>query len=79
MFADIGMPLPKGVKAVSPEQVAAKVVRAIDKDLGEVMVAPTSLKVLSTIALVAPGLAAALGRKAGAADIVGSHTALTKD
>ena len=44
MFADSGMPLPKGVKAVPPEKVAAKVVRAIDKDLGEVMVAPTSLK-----------------------------------
>ena len=78
MFADSCMPRPKGVKAVSPEQVAAKVVRAIDKDLGEVMVAPTSLKVLSTVGLVAPGLAATLGRKAGAADIAGSHTALSK-
>lgn len=78
MFADSGMPLPKGVKAVSPEQVAAKVVRAIDKNLGEVMVAPTSLKVLSAVGLVAPGLASALGRKAGAADIVGSHKGLNE-
>jgi short-subunit dehydrogenase len=79
MFADSGMPLPKGVKAVAPEKVAAKVIRAIDKDLGEVMVAPTSLKVLSAVALVAPGFASAVGRKAGAADIVGSHTALAKE
>ncbi len=79
MFADSGMPLPKGVKAVAPEKVAAKVVRAIDKDLGEVMVAPTSLKVLSAVALVAPGFASAVGRKAGAAEIVGSHTALAKE
>ena len=78
MFADSGMPLPKGVKAVAPDQVAAKVVRAIDKDLGEVMVAPTSLKVLSAVALVAPGLASALGRKAGAADIVGAHNSLNQ-
>jgi short-subunit dehydrogenase len=79
MFADSGMPLPKGVKAVAPEKVAAKVIRAIDKDLGEVMVAPTSLKLLSAVALVAPGFASAVGRKAGAADIVGSHTALAKE
>lgn len=79
MFADSGMPLPKGVKAVTPEAVATKVIRAIDKDLGEVMVAPTSLKVLSSVALVAPGFASAMGRKAGAADIVGSHNSLTKE
>ncbi len=79
MFADSGMPLPKGVKAVRPEAVAAKVVRAIDKDLGEVMVAPTSLKVLSAVALVAPGFASAVGRKAGAADIVASHSGLVKE
>ena len=78
MFADSGMPLPKGVKAVPPEKVAAAVVRAIDKDLGEVMVAPMSLKVLSAVALVAPGLASAIGRKAGAADIVGSHKSLNE-
>jgi hypothetical protein len=43
------------------------------------MVAPTSLKVLSAVALVAPGLAAAIGRKAGAADIVAAHSGLTKE
>ena len=78
MFADSGMPLPKGVKSVPPEKVAAKVVRAIDKNLGEVMVAPTSLKLLSAVALVAPGLASALGRKAGAGDIIGSHKSLSQ-
>jgi short-subunit dehydrogenase len=79
MFADSGMPLPRGVKAVPPEAVAAKVVRAIDKDLGEVMVAPTSLKVLSAVALVAPSFASAVGRKAGAADIVAAHSGLVKE
>lgn len=79
MFVESGMPLPKGVKTVTPEAVATKVVRAIDKDLGEVMVAPTSLKVMSAVALVAPGLASTIGRKAGAADIVGAHTALNQE
>lgn len=73
MFANSGMVLPPGVRTVTPEQVADGVLRAIDKDLGEVVVAPAELRLGAKLAQVAPGVNAAFQRRAGAADIVGEH------
>ncbi len=40
MFADTGMKLPPGIGTRSPEQVAAAVVRGIEDDRSEIVVAP---------------------------------------
>lgn len=74
MFVESGMQLPKGARTVSPEDVARGVIRSIDKDLGEVMVAPVELKVLSGLSLIAPRVNAAMQRRLGAAEILAGHT-----
>lgn len=73
MFVNSGMVLPRGTRTVSPEQVAAGVVRAITKNKGEVVVAPAELRLGARLGSLAPSLNAAIQRRAGAADIVGSH------
>lgn len=73
MFVDSGMVLPTGTRTVSPEQVAAGVVRAITKNKGEIVVAPAELRLGARLGSLVPSLNAAIQRRAGAADIVGSH------
>jgi len=58
MYADAGVKLPRGVGTRPPEQVAAAVVRAIRDNVGEVEVAPLTLRVGATIASLAPELSA---------------------
>jgi uncharacterized protein len=65
MFADSGVSLPTGVGTRSPEQVAAAVVRAIQRNRSEVEVAPVGLRLGATFGGVAPRLAAALSRRLG--------------
>ena len=65
MFADAKVELPAGVRTSSPEEVADAVVRAIENDVGEITVAPVEMKVMTTIAAVAPMMGAALQRLAG--------------
>jgi short-subunit dehydrogenase len=68
MFANSGNELPSGMRAVSPSDVSQAVLRAIDKDLGEVVVAPPELKVMGWFALAAPGISATMQRKLGIYD-----------
>ena len=68
MFADSGNELPPGMRAVSPDDVAKAVLRSIDKDLGEVSVAPPELKAMSMLAVAAPRLSAAMQRRLGLYD-----------
>lgn len=68
MFADSGNELPPGMRAVSPGDVAKAVLRSIDKDLGEVSVAPPELKAMSMLAVAAPRLSAAVQRRLGLND-----------
>lgn len=68
MFADSGNQLPPGMRAVSPDDVAKAVVRSIDKDLGEVAVAPPELKAMSMLAVAAPRVSAAVQRRLGLND-----------
>lgn len=70
MFVESGMDMPKGARAVTPEAVAKGVLRSIDKDLGEVMVAPVELKVLSGLSLISPRINSAIQRRVGAAEIL---------
>jgi short-subunit dehydrogenase len=68
MFADSGNELPPGMRAVSPGDVAKAVLRSIDKDRGEVAVAPPELKAMSMLAVAAPRLSAAMQRRLGLND-----------
>ena len=64
MFADSGADAPPGLGTGTPQQVAAAVVTAIERDRGEITVAPLRQRVLSRIAVNAPELS---GRVAGRA------------
>jgi uncharacterized protein len=65
MFADAAVNLPRGVGTRSPEDVAAAVVSAVQRNRAEVEVAPIGLRVAATFASVAPALAAAASRRLG--------------
>jgi short-subunit dehydrogenase len=69
MFADAGVELPKGVGTSTPEQVAAAVVTAVEKNRGEIDVAPLSLRLGSAMAGIAPELAATVSRRMGGEEI----------
>ena len=69
MWADSGMKTPTGVRTRSPEQVAAAVVKGVERNKAELDVAPLTLRVGALIAAVAPGLSARTQRLAGGADI----------
>ena len=58
MFHDTGTKLPPGVGTVAPEAVADAVVRAIERNRGEIDVAPVSLRAGAMAAGLAPDLAA---------------------
>lgn len=58
LFADAGVRLPRGVGTRRTDQVADAVVRAIRINRGEFEVAPLSLRAGTTIAALAPELAA---------------------
>jgi short-subunit dehydrogenase len=66
MFADAGdVRLPPGVGTRTPEQVAAAVIRAIERDRAEIDVAPLPLRLGANFAGVAPQIAATASRLMG--------------
>lgn len=69
MFADAKVELPKGVGTSTPEEVAAAVLTAIEKNRGEIDVAPLPMRLGSAFAGIAPELAASLSRRMGGEDI----------
>ncbi|MFL6023861.1 MAG: SDR family NAD(P)-dependent oxidoreductase [Marmoricola sp.] len=73
MFVNSGMELPRGVRKVTPEKVAAGVVKGITKNKGEIVVAPLELKLGARFGSIAPNVNAAVNRASGAIDIVGGH------
>jgi short-subunit dehydrogenase len=72
MFAEAGVKLPTGVGTRSPEDVAKAVVVAIERNRGEVDVAPISLRFGSALAGLAPELSATVTRRAGSDKIIAS-------
>ena len=66
MFHDAGTRLPPFVGTTTPAAVADAVVRAIERNRGEVDVAPLPLRAGTTAATLAPELAAGIQRKLGA-------------
>jgi short-subunit dehydrogenase len=72
MFADSGAKPPPGMGTGTPEQVGAGVVRAIERDKAEVVVAPIPQRALAHFALASPSIAVrtqsgATGQKAAEA------------
>jgi uncharacterized protein len=65
MFADAGVQLPRGVGTRTPEDVANAVVQAVERNRGEVEVAPLGLRLGAGFASLAPGLAATVKRRVG--------------
>lgn len=63
MFADAGGVPPKGVRTVSPAQVAKAVLDAIAKDLAEVAVAPPELRFAATLGGAFPTFSSWLQRR----------------
>lgn len=69
MFADAGVTLPKGVGTSTPQQVADAVASAIERNRGEVDVAPAPMRLGAKFAGLAPEMSAKFSRRMGADDI----------
>jgi short-subunit dehydrogenase len=69
MWADAGLKTPSGVRTRSPEQVAAAVVKGIERNKAELDVAPVTLRAGAIISAIAPGLSARTQRLAGGTEI----------
>jgi len=65
MFADSGATLPPGVGTSSAEEVAAGIIRAIERNRGEVDVAPLAMKAGARIGGLAPGFTASVQGRLG--------------
>jgi hypothetical protein len=65
MYAESGAKLPPGVGTSAPDEVAEAVVRAIERNRGEVDVAPVPMRLGALFAGVAPGIAAVVARATG--------------
>lgn len=63
MFAATGATPPGGMRTVSPRQVVVSVVRAVERDVAEINVAPLELRLLSAIAGQFPGFAERVQRR----------------
>ncbi|MCW2784816.1 MAG: short-chain dehydrogenase/reductase [Marmoricola sp.] len=73
MFVNSGMETPKGTRTVTPEKVAAGVVKAIVKNRGEIVVAPPELRFGARFGSLFPSVNDAAQRQAGAAEMVSNH------
>jgi short-subunit dehydrogenase len=69
MFHDSGTKLPSTVKTRTPEQVAAAVIKGIERDKGEIDVAPLSLRSGSLMTALAPQVLSNLQRRMGGGKI----------
>jgi short-subunit dehydrogenase len=69
MFHDSGARLPSYVGTKTPEDVAAAVVRAIERDRSEIDVAPIPVRLGVAFAGLAPELAAMVQRRLSASDV----------
>ena len=69
MMHESGARLPTGVGTSSPEEVAAAVLRNIERDPGEIVVAPVALRAGAVFSSAFPNVSAAVSRKLGAQKI----------
>jgi short-subunit dehydrogenase len=73
IFHESNARLPPFVGTRAPEDVGAAVVRAIERNRGEIEVAPLTLRAGAAAAGLVPGLAAAVQRRLGADQIATAH------
>ncbi|HWV88361.1 MAG TPA: SDR family NAD(P)-dependent oxidoreductase [Capillimicrobium sp.] len=71
MFHDAGAKLPPGVGTRTPRDVAEATLRAVERNRGEVSVAPPQLLGGTMLSQVAPELAAKVARRLGAGKVAG--------
>ena len=69
MFADAEVTLPPGIGTRTPEQVAGAVVSGIERNRGEIDVAPLPLRISTVFANLAPESAGRFARRLGSNDI----------
>jgi short-subunit dehydrogenase len=69
MFAEAEVKLPAGVATRSPDQVAAAVIRGIERDRGEIDVAPLFMRTSGWLAGIAPGAVTAMARRLGSESV----------
>jgi short-subunit dehydrogenase len=79
MFADSGAKPPAGLGTGTPEQVGAAVVRAVERDKVEIVVAPMTARFASHVAMISPAIgvrsqAGSAGQKAAEAIVEGHAT-----
>jgi short-subunit dehydrogenase len=79
MFHEAEVDLPKGVGTRTPDDVAKGVLTAIEKNRGEVDVAPPALRLSTTFAGIAPETAGKLARLLGSEDIARQMEAGQRD
>jgi short-subunit dehydrogenase len=79
LFADTGVKLPPGVGTRSPEDVARATLDAIERNRGEVDVAPLPLRVGSIFAGLAPGFAGSVQRRMGSERITREATVAQRE
>jgi short-subunit dehydrogenase len=79
MLADSGVRLPRWVGTRNADEVAAAVVRGIERERAEIDVAPLSLRAGAMISSVAPVTFARIQRRLGSADLAGAIAAGQRD
>jgi uncharacterized protein len=79
MYARTDVRLPLGVGTRSPEDVAAAVITAIERNRAELDVAPVGLRVGAAIGSVAPGLAARASRLMGSGRLAAAFAERQRD
>jgi len=72
MFVDSGVKLRRGVGTRTPDDVAKAVVRGIEKNRAEIVVAPLSLASGARMFGIAPGLITGINRRLGATELADS-------
>ncbi len=79
MFADAEVKLPPGVGTRTPQEVAEATVKAIERNRGEIDVAPLPLRASTIFANLAPELAGSVARKLGSDEITRQMEAGQRD
>jgi uncharacterized protein len=79
MFADAGVKLPAGVGTSTPDEVAAAVVTGIERNKGEIDVAPLQMRLSTVFASLAPETAGRVARRIGSDEISSQMAAGQRD
>ena len=79
MFADTEVQLPRGVGTSAPEEVADAVADAIERNRGEVDVAPLTMRLGAALAGLAPETSARIARRAGSDKVAAEMAAKQRE